>query len=143
MRAFISIDPQLFFKGPRKEDRRLGDWAQSITDDGLTKLKPGFVLAGYPDDEGVRLSHGRPGAKEAHDTIRRFLYRATLPAEAMELSTPFYDLGNLEVASTLANRHEYAKCTALAAMAQGHRWLSLGGGHDYGYADVAAFLTHC
>jgi formiminoglutamase len=142
MRAFISIDPQLFFKGPRKEDPRLGDWARAVTDEDVPKLKPGFILAGYPDDEGVRLSHGRPGAKEAPDRIRSFLYRGTCPATSTTRAN-LYDLGNLEIASTLAARHEYVKNTALTALEHGHRWVALGGGHDYGYADVAAFLLYC
>jgi formiminoglutamase len=140
MRAFISIDPQLFFKGPRKEDPRLGDSARAIHEEEVAKAKPGFVLAGYPDEEGIRLSHGRPGAKEAPDRIRSYFYRATHPAKSLP---PLYDLGNLETAGSLADRHEYAKATALSAFSHGHRWIALGGGHDYGYADVAAFLLHC
>lgn len=143
MRAFISIDPQLFFKGPRKEDPRLGDWARAVTEDKVVELKPGFILAGYPDDEGVRLSHGRPGAKEAPDRIRHYLYRGTLPAQFQDTLSPLYELGNLEIAGSLKDRHEHAKAIAHLSFTHGHRWISMGGGHDYGYADVAAFLMYC
>ncbi len=47
---------------------------------------------------------------------------------------------NLKVNSTLEARHESAKKTAAEVLVKNAKWIAIGGGHDYGYADGAAFL---
>src|SRR6516162_11827277 len=44
----------------------------------LNPFNPGrAVILGFPQDEGVRRNHGRPGAAQAPDEIRSRLYRLT------------------------------------------------------------------
>ena len=50
------------------------------------------------------------------------------------------DLGNLDTKLSLEERHSKAKQTVQSALTKGHRWIGLGGGHDYGYPDGAGFL---
>ncbi len=99
------------------------------------------ILLGYPDDEGISMNGGRPGAKDAPDRIRHFFYRMTPPAFLDSISSfSTFDLGNLEIdTKTIAERHELARASAFAAQKANLLTLSFGGGHDYGYPDAAAY----
>ena len=98
-----------------------------------------ILLLGYPDDEGISLNGGRAGAKEAPDRIRGFFYRMTPPA-FRDLRPPIFDLGNLNVSlAGLADRHELARRSVFSAHTNSIRTISLGGGHDYGFSDAAAY----
>jgi len=129
---FEPIAKELLFSRGDAADPRRGERVRRVS--SLDDLNPGFVLAGYPDDEGIKNNGGRVGASIAPDAIRKFLYRmvATEP--------PLYDLGNLQSREALSKRHEMGREFASAALKKNHRWIGLGGGHDYGYADGAGFL---
>src|SRR5437870_273974 len=61
----------------RADDPRLGEVVEFWNGDA-TALVPGRpVLIGFPQDDGVRRNHGRPGSAEAPNEIRRWLYRLT------------------------------------------------------------------
>ena len=141
--GFIPADPTLFFSKNDTQDVRWGDKSQRLLFSSeqeflkhLQHSEPGWILAGYPDDEGIQLNSGRLGASEGPESIRRFFYRTTyLPA-----SPPLYDLGNISLKLPLADRHELGRRAAAKSLQAGFQWLGLGGGHDYGYADGAGFL---
>jgi formiminoglutamase len=115
------------------KDLRRGDGIKHIT--SVSDEAPGFVIAGYPDDEGIRNNGGRPGATKGPNAIREFLYRMVKgPRDSL------YDVGNLKIGGVLSERHDRARQVARSALQAGHRWIGLGGGHDYGFADGAAFL---
>lgn len=129
---FEAVAKDLLFSRGDSADPRRGERVQSVNT--ITGLQPGFVVAGYPDDEGIKNNGGRVGAALAPDAIRKFLYRMVASSQSV------YDLGNLKPKATLPERHELARQTANKALQEGHRWIGLGGGHDYGYADGAGFL---
>ncbi len=137
----------LFFSKNDAKDSRLGDLAQVTSPDELAKLaRGGWAILGYPDDDGIRLNGGRLGARGAPDCIRKYFYRMTAPNS----SQVFHDLGNLhfEVAPDsdsvihLRERHTFAQKTVLQILSAGKKVMSLGGGHDYGFPDAAAFVEH-
>lgn len=132
---FQSVDEELFYKSPKANDPRLGDQVQSISRDEALSLPPSWMIAGYPDDEGVSLNFGRTGASEAPDIIRNFLYRLSL----REFKRDFYDVGNFKSEADLKGRHLELK-KELLGLYKKHKILSFGGGHDYGYPDISAFL---
>src|SRR5438094_10621504 len=67
--------PEDVFRRP--DDPRLGEVIETWRGDA-SALRPGrAVLVGFPQDEGVRRNHGRPGAAEAPHEIRRWLRRLT------------------------------------------------------------------
>jgi formiminoglutamase len=129
---FDKISNDLLFSRRDANDPRRGESVRLI--ETTKDLKPGFVIAGYPDDEGIQNNGGRPGAAEGPDAIRRFLYKM------VATSAPVYDLGNLQKSVSLSERHELARGRAAEALMRDLRWIGLGGGHDYGYADGAGFL---
>src|SRR4029077_4150557 len=74
-RLELPAPPEYSFRRP--DDLRLGDVVEYWRGDA-PKLKPGqAVLVGFPQDEGVRRNHGRPGASQAPREIRQCLYRLT------------------------------------------------------------------
>src|ERR1700694_5463437 len=94
----------------RPDDPRLGEiveWWQESEPPDLARRALSLgraALIGFPQDEGVRRNHGRPGAAEAPNEIRRWLYRLTPgdPRRHADLATlPPLDLGNLRMEGNL------------------------------------------
>lgn len=155
---FRPADPSLFFSKQDPNDPRLGDFARSAAPAALgeavrsaikergdaAQATQVFALGGYPDDEGIRANGGRPGAALAPSQVRRWLYRMT-PSSVSAASRPaILDVGDLAVEGlSLEERHERAREVAGDAMSAGAVWLAVGGGHDYGFADAAAFSDWC
>lgn len=139
-------DSKLFFTRNDSSDPRLGEWVKAFSaqsaQDFAQLPSPSWTLLGYPDDEGIAMNGGRPGAKEAPHAIRTYFYKMT-PSLLKPQTQSLVDLGNVPVELPLAERHERGREVIRAALAHGHRTLSLGGGHDYGYADGAGFIDHC
>lgn len=131
-------DTKLFFTRNDSSDPRLGEWVRDLA----TVSGPAWTLLGYPDDEGIALNGGRPGAQEAPQMIRTYFYKMT-PSLLNPKQQTLVDLGNVPLDLTLAERHERGREIVHKMLSQGHRTLSLGGGHDYGYADGAGFIDHC
>lgn len=119
------------------DDRRLGDDVQT----GAPTAAGAFEVFGWPDDEGIKLNGGRPGAALAPDMIRKFLYKMTPDARGTS-QVLIHDHGNLETASALGERHAKARAAVSAALKRGSKPLTFGGGHDYGFPDGAAFLEN-
>jgi len=150
--SFIPVSPELLFSRQDPNDPRLGETVVAVRDanslsapESSNDRRPVAVF-GYPDDEGIRLSGGRTGAAEAPDRIRKYLYKMTPPllrAPKRDVEKIF-DCGNLNPQKQdLSRRHEIAKVQIEKALRSGFRTLSLGGGHDYGYADAAGFVRYC
>ena len=97
------------------------------------------VLVGYPDDEGIILNSGRPGAALGPDEIRKILMRMTPGFESHEPQFLF-DSGNINLNQTLEKRHQDAFDLASKSYQNSQFHVSLGGGHDYGFPDAAAFV---
>ncbi len=137
MSDFKAIALDLLGTKKDPEDIRLGEIVRS---DSSLIPEGGWVVAGYPDDEGINLNGGRPGAALAPSAIRKYLYRCT-PAVGRADSVAIVDRGDLSVETlTLGDRHAKARKESARCMSEGARWLGLGGGHDYGFPDTAGFL---
>ncbi len=157
--SFKPVPQDLFFSRRDSADPRLGDQVRAVTGDipppaatsGQANPQTAalgdraIAILGYPDDEGIRLNGGRTGAAEAPGRIRRYLYKMTPSTLSREPAAQVVDLGDLDTRSVTAigDRHEVAEARASAALEAGYRVLSLGGGHDYGYPDTAAFAAWC
>lgn len=143
MSWFHAIDKHLLFTKNDKEDPRLGECVQLIEKGDLQSidsLDSDIVIVGYPDDDGIALNGGRPGAQAAPREIRTYLYKMTPHLQSPRLPK-ILELGDLvNKERSLAERHEKARETIHTVAAMQRRWISLGGGHDYGYCDGAGFL---
>lgn len=137
MSNFSPTPSSLFFSKNDPQDQRLGDIVKSKSIDQLV-VNNAFAILGYPDHEGIKLNGGRIGAGEAPQKIREFLYKMTPPVLA-ELPA-IADLGDLKLDQPLELRHEQAKDVVSQLHVKQQRVISFGGGHDYAYADGAAFI---
>lgn len=141
-----AIDSKIFFTRQDPKDPRLGEWALAKTLSKSSDLKsitnPSWIVLGYPDDEGIAMNGGRIGAKEAPQMIRTSFYKMT-PSILNPVHKPLVDIGDIPTNIPLAERHERGREIIKTSLDLGHRTLSLGGGHDYGYADGAGFIDHC
>ena len=129
------------------DDSRIGHLLANSRDSGESKSPsnstPKIHLLGYPDDEGISLNGGRPGAHLGPDSIRQFLFRMTPPPQKSR-DLPLFDLGNLNIKDlSLEERHLSAQSIAEESLKSGARWMSFGGGHDYGFPDTSAFVEFC
>lgn len=137
---------ELFYSRGDPDDPRLGERVHRLTSlpssspIPLSPLPYSLLLLGIPDDRGIEANHGRPGAREAPDAIRRVLYRFTLGAQGELEECQWGDLGNLCLAPTLAESHARAIQLVQLALAYAERVITLGGGHDYAYCDLRALL---
>ena len=154
--SFAPADPALFFSRNDSGDPRLGDRVKALPALDLAAFSASlaqevqgsggsgreFVIAGYPDDEGIRLNGGRVGAVRAPDAVRKPLYKMTpalFPSRAGE--PRLWDVGNLATQGLpLEQRHRNAREFAGAALARDARWIGIGGGHDYGFPDAEAYI---
>jgi len=93
-------------------------------------VQPGVVLLGFCCDEGVRRNHGRTGAKQAPDAIRRAL--ANL---AWHSSRPVYDRDNIHCDDGDLEKAQKNLATRLVnPLKEGHFPIVLGGGHEVAFA---------
>ena len=128
---------------------RPGRFSSSIRSDSPEGCA--IALLGLPDDRGVVMNHGRPGAKEGPAAIRAALssYGAgydALHERAVEVRV--FDAGDV-MASTrsdardaLRETHDRATEAALAIHEAGMIPVCLGGGHDLTFATVRALAQH-
>lgn len=130
-----TTDPQYFFSKNDPDDIRLGDLVKATKNNAIN-----WDILGYPDDEGIRINGGRAGAHLAPDSIRKYFYKMTPLSDKINVS--LHDIGNIQGA-TLTDRHQNARMMAFKSLVSNHQLLSLGGGHDYGFSDAAAFLDWC
>ncbi len=130
--SFIKINPQDYVSVQNPQDPRL-----------ISRLIENlefadYVLCGYPDDEGIKLNGGRPGAASGPFEIRKAFYKMT---SGFLSQFSIYDAGDISLKMNLAERHQGAQKAAEKNYQSGKFMLSLGGGHDYGYPDTQAFLN--
>jgi formiminoglutamase len=138
--SFHPTSKDIFFSKNDPSDRRLGSLVKPLSD--WSQLSSGdLLIAGYPDDEGIALSGGRVGASAAPQLIRKHLYKMTPPLNQVAGDTHgFWDFGDLDIQKPLKDRHELASLSATTALKKSARWVALGGGHDYAFADGMALL---
>lgn len=136
----LPCDPKLFFKTTKPDDPRLGDIVNIDSD--INHLTSGsFALLGNPDDEGIKINGGRPGASFAPDTIRKYFYKMT-PSFEVKKTPLIFDVGNINCAKELGVRHAESQIISSKIFSQNAKAILLGGGHDYGFPDCASFLDN-
>jgi formiminoglutamase len=133
--------PSLFFTKNDSEDPRLGDHFKSKAFAPDSLQENDYVIVGYPDDEGIKLNSGRPGASEAPKLIRQFLYKMSWP-NSNKQSTQYLDFGDLENKSLLELKHQSAREITSKLHQKKTKVISFGGGHDYGFSDASAFVEN-
>jgi formiminoglutamase len=98
-----------------------------------------IALLGLPDDTGVRLNHGRPGAARGPVAFRAALarYGSNQPAIAGKLPR-VYDAGDVRPGRTLDETHARVTTATVALLNAGLFPVAVGGGHDLTFPFVRA-----
>lgn len=120
-------------------DSRLAAHIRTDTPDGCA-----IAVLGMPDDTGVRLNNGRPGAKDGPSAFRAALTRYGV-ATPPEYDLPrVFDAGDVtppactpgQEAAALTEMHRRVSEAAEALAKRGMTVVGIGGGHDLTYALV-------
>lgn len=99
------------------------------------------AILGMPDDTGVRLNNGRPGAKEGPSAIRRALARMGVDRPATFDWPVVYDAGDVPPAGDdLDETHRRVSAASAALARAGLLPVGLGGGHDLTFAFVRGVI---
>lgn len=139
--SLLEPAPPLSGLDHRPDDPRLGEVIERWQGDAAA-LRPGrAVLVGFPQDEGVRRNHGRPGAAAAPDRIRHWLGRLA-PGQHPDLrANPPLDIGNLRIAGVLEETQQ-ALATVIGGILQtGAVPLVIGGGHETAYGHFLGYAN--
>lgn len=108
------------------------------------------ALLGLPDDTGVRLNFGRPGAKAGPAAFRVALASFGASFDALQrqaLTTPVFDAGDVEPApgqdeAALLATHRRVEAAARELHERGLVVVGLGGGHDLSLPAICALSRH-
>jgi formiminoglutamase len=125
-----------------REDKRLQDVWNRLDWNSVESLPPAHkkirqtVILSYPDDEGIRLNNGRPGASEGPERILFYLGRFI---EQGSKTPPLYVITDPIRQPYIHERHEIAEKRVSKLLKLNYRVITLGGGHDYGYPDASAY----
>ena len=155
LKGLQPVDSSLFFSKKDPKDPRFGDFVRAANASEANNANeakggenpfpfyPHFEILGYPDDEGIEINGGRKGASEGPNAIRSILYRMTPSTQSHLSNLHITDLGNVPTSVDLRHRHQKGQEVAYQSLQSKKCFMGLGGGHDYAYADGAAFLDYC
>lgn len=101
-----------------------------------------IALIGIPDDTGVKLNNGRPGASEGPDAIRKVLQSYAV-AQPQGWDWPkVFDAGNVDVVKDdLHTTHDRVTQAVEAVLDLGLFPIAIGGGHDLTFPFVRALAN--
>jgi len=96
------------------------------------------ALLGLPDDTGVKLNRGRPGAARGPAAFREALARYGAAESAAQLPRVF-DAGDVEISpGSLRETHDRVTAATAALLDRGLFPVAIGGGHDLTFPFVRA-----
>ncbi|MEO1717435.1 MAG: formimidoylglutamase [Planctomycetota bacterium] len=120
-------------------ERRLGSFASTIQLDGLSRCE--VALLGLPDDTGVRMNGGHPGAADGPRTFREAIVRYGV-AEPHGFAWPtVFDAGDVQAGDSLEDTHERVSAISRELTERGMTVVGIGGGHDLTWPLVRGVLS--
>lgn len=124
-----------------------GRLASLITSDPAELPSCDVAILGLPDDVGVRLNNGRPGAAEGPRAFRAALAGYGVAEPAGFKWPRIFDAGDVTPApgvhaEGLAETHQRVTEAALALHKAGLFPIAIGGGHDLTFPFVRAAIEH-
>ncbi len=101
-----------------------------------------IALLGLPDDTGVRLNHGRPGAAGGPTAFRAALARYGAADSAAGSLPRVFDAGDVKPGRSLAVTHARVTAATAALLDVGLFPIAVGGGHDLTFPFVRAIAAN-
>lgn len=131
----------------RADDPRLGEVVEFWDGKTAALSKGRAVLIGFPQDEGVRRNQGRPGAAQAPERIRHWLYRLTTTDLEGDLAVhPPLDAGNVRIVGGLEESQQALGEVVAGVLQAGAVPVILGGGHETAFGHFLGYAqsgTRC
>lgn len=131
----VPVEPHSYVTQPREHDPRLGEVVRGLADPLLCQSGD-CVLIGVPEDRGVAINRGRPGAAEGPGAFRAAFYRLTPGAHGELQQAKLWDAGDVLVGDNNASTHEHLALVVAAVAAQGALPIVIGGSHDNTYGGM-------
>lgn len=122
--------------GSWPEDIAAGRFAATIN--RISALGCEVALLGLPDDTGVKLNHGRPGAAGGPTAFRAALARYGAAEPAVGEWPRVYDAGDVQPGRSLDDTHRRVTAVTAALLDAGLLPVAIGGGHDLTFPFVRA-----
>ncbi len=97
-----------------------------------------IALLGLPDDTGVRLNHGRPGAKAGPRAFRAALASSGAAGAGADARPRVFDAGDIRPGRTLEETHRRVTAATTALLSAGLFPIAIGGGHDLTFPFIRA-----
>lgn len=97
-----------------------------------------IALLGLPDDTGVKLNHGRPGAAAGPAAFRAALARYGAADAASGKLPRVFDAGDIQPGRSLEETHVRVTAATAALLKLGLFPIAVGGGHDLTFPFVRA-----
>ena len=104
-----------------------------------------IALLGLPDDTGVKLNNGRPGAKDGPAAFRNALARYGLAFDMENrhsLDLDIYDAGDVQPGNSLEETHDRVTKKMNELLAANLFPICVGGGHDLTWPCIHAVAKH-
>lgn len=120
----VSID---IFPKERPGDPRVGSWILSKT----PANQQFHWIVGCPDDTGIKLNFGRPGAQLGPQEIRRAFYRMALPEDFSRAPFSIVDGGDVKIENDIKITHQNVASVISSTASEALSIVVLGGGHDF------------
>jgi formiminoglutamase len=99
------------------------------------------ALLGLPDDEGVRLNNGRPGAKDGPRALREALAGYGVAAPESFQWPRIFDAGDVIPGEDIQETHGRVTQATAAILEHGLVPIAIGGGHDLTFPFVRAVAS--
>lgn len=124
------------FPQERPGDPRLGSWIKNKAPNS----NEFHWIVGCPDDTGIKLNFGRPGAHLGPQEIRRAFYRMALPEILSQSPASIVDGGDIKIESDIKNTHQNVLSVVSNYSSKALSVTILGGGHDFAAPAFTGFM---
>ncbi|GAB5495440.1 MAG: formimidoylglutamase [Phycisphaerales bacterium] len=122
---------------PEVSEGRFGSLIRTDSPEGCQ-----VALLGVPDDTGVQMNHGNPGAAQGPDALRVALTRYGTSEPDDWVWPTVYDAGDVVTSGELSETHDRVTHATSTLLDAGLFPIMVGGGHDLTFPFVRAAAKH-
>lgn len=133
------VEPEHFAGVERKGDLRLGRHVRAL--ENFHELRSGeIVLIGVPEDRGVEINHGSPGAALGPRAFRETFYKLSTGASNELANLKLWDAGDVICCENNVATHASLREITKDVIASGAIPIIIGGSHDNTYGGVSGVV---
>lgn len=139
MKSLLSLLHPFFPQKLNTREETLGVCVSSVTELIEADLKDKIVILGIPDERGIILNQGHPGAKEGPIAFRKAFYSLYSGSKVTEIKQRVIDAGNIILTDDILTTHQkLSEVISFFLKGQCRSVIVIGGGHDFSYGSFSA-----